>query len=164
MPRVLGPSPADHRPGLVKHFPEGGRGAGLAIEEQRIEGNAHHKVPRKRLADQEPTWLSLTQRRLMGLQVWASRGRSGQLGLEPAEVLTGNLECDGVIAGFLLGKVDRQAIGVLRPGERARMAKQLDGIDLAGPLRGTYPGIGSPASSRPASPSQTHRGCSHPCS
>src|SRR5208337_3993326 len=45
MPRVPGPSPADHRPGLVKHFPEGGLGTSLAIEEQRIEGNAHHKVP-----------------------------------------------------------------------------------------------------------------------
>jgi len=56
--RVRGLSPADHWPGLVKHFPEGGLGTGLAIEEQRIEGNAHHKVPRKRLADQEPTWLS----------------------------------------------------------------------------------------------------------
>src|SRR5208337_4344729 len=64
------------------------------------------KSPRKRLADQEPAWLSLTQHRLMGLQVWASRGRTLTVcspGWETSIVgasISENLSHDPVAEGF----------------------------------------------------------------
>ena len=58
-------------------------------------------------------------------------GRDGELGLEPAQVLAGDLERDRMVARLLVGKLDRQAVGVVRPLERTRVSQQLDVGDLA---------------------------------